>query len=123
MLTVFLIIMAILTWLAWWQKAYLALPFFLVTATAVTYLIVTFQVLVPFYQYRSAQTLTSLANQGPVYFFEEYRTSYPYYTGHPAPARCRLGQETRLADRGRSSGIDQTDPASVPDDRRPGREI
>lgn len=84
LLTVFLIIMAILTWLAWWQKAYLALPFFLVTATAVTYLIVTFQVLVPFYQYRSAQTLTSLANQGPVYFFEEYRTSYPYYTGQPA---------------------------------------
>lgn len=38
----------------------------------------------PFYQYRSAQTLTSLANQGPVYFFEEYRTSYPYYTGQPA---------------------------------------
>ena len=34
LLTVFLIIMAILTWLAWWQKAYLALPFFLVTATA-----------------------------------------------------------------------------------------
>lgn len=27
LLTVFLIIMAILTWLAWWQKAYLALPF------------------------------------------------------------------------------------------------
>ena len=51
---------------------------------SVTYLIVTFQVLVPFYQYRSAQTLTSLANQGPVYFFEEYRTSYPYYTGQPA---------------------------------------
>lgn len=48
LLTVFLAIMAILTWLAWWQKAYLALPFFLITTTVITYLIVTFQVLVPF---------------------------------------------------------------------------
>lgn len=84
LLTVFLAIMAILTWLAWWQKAYLALPFFLIATTAITYLIVTFQVLVPFYQYRSAQSLTILADAGPVYFFEEYRTSYTYYTGQTA---------------------------------------
>ena len=84
LLTVFLAIMAILTWLAWWQKAYLALPFFLIMTTVITYLIVTFQVLVPFYQYRSAQSLTVLNDAAPVYFFEEYRTSYPYYTGQTA---------------------------------------
>ena len=81
---IFLAIMAILTWLAWWQKAYLALPIFLVMTTVITYLIVTFQVLVPFYQYRSAQSLVVLNDAAPVYFFEEYRTSYPYYTGQTA---------------------------------------
>lgn len=84
LLTVFLIIMAILTWLAWWQKAYPALPFFVTTTTVVTYLIITFQVLTPFYQYRSAQSLAELNDAGPVFFFEEYRTSYPYYTGQTA---------------------------------------
>lgn len=38
----------------------------------------------PLYQYRSAQSLTVLNDAAPVYFFEEYRTSYPYYTGQTA---------------------------------------
>ena len=84
MLTVFVAVMAVLILLAWWQKAYISLPILLTAMTAVTYLMVTFQVLVPFYQYRSSQSLMHADIRGQVYFFEEYRTSYPYYTGHTA---------------------------------------
>ncbi|MCB6575054.1 hypothetical protein LI165_13580, partial [Phascolarctobacterium faecium] len=59
LLTIFIAIMAFLILLAWWQKAYIALPILITAMTAVTYLIVTFQVLIPFYQYRSAQSLTT----------------------------------------------------------------
>ena len=45
---------------------------------------VTFQVLTPFYQYRSAKNLITANISGQAYFFEEYRTSYPYYTGKTA---------------------------------------
>lgn len=84
LLTIFIAIMAFLILLAWWQKAYIALPILITAMTAVTYLIVTFQVLIPFYQYRSAQSLTTAPITGQAYFFEEYRTSYPYYTGKTA---------------------------------------
>lgn len=84
MLTVFIAVMIILTLLAWWQKAYIALPILITATTVVTYLMVTIQVLTPFYQYRSAQSLLAMEATGQVYFFEDYRTSYPYYTGKTA---------------------------------------
>lgn len=48
MLTVFITVMAVLILIAWWQKAYIALPILITALTAVTYLMVTFQVLTPF---------------------------------------------------------------------------
>ncbi|MGN0948658.1 MAG: ArnT family glycosyltransferase [Megasphaera sp.] len=98
LLTVFLIIMTILTWLAFWQHAYPALPCFVVITTVMTYLMLTYQVLTPFYQYRSAQSLSGQLPQGAVYFFEEYRTSYPYYTGRSAvwTAPASYDENTRL---------------------------
>lgn len=83
-LTVFIAVMAVLILIAWWQKAYIALPILITALTAVTYLMVTFQVLTPFYQYRSAKNLITANISGQAYFFEEYRTSYPYYTGKTA---------------------------------------
>ncbi len=68
------------------QKAFPAIPAVIASGTAVVYVLVTFQVLVPFYAYRSAAPLIQQAEALPdtVYFFEEYATSFVYATGKTA---------------------------------------
>lgn len=80
-LSLFLLLALVLTLLALWQKALPALPLLVAAVTAVTCLFLTCQVLVPFYAYRSANVLSGENFSGQLYFFEEYRASYPYYTG------------------------------------------
>lgn len=67
-------------------KAAPALPALAIIGTAVIYTIVLFQGLQPFYQYRSAQSYAAdvPATGYTLYFFEDYRVSFPYYTGHRA---------------------------------------
>ena len=51
------------------------------------YVLLTWQVLIPFYSYRSTVPLAANAasfGMYKVYFFEEFRTSFVYYTGIPA---------------------------------------
>lgn len=66
--------------------AFPALPVMTAVGTAVIYILVLYQGLVPFYGYRSASVFQSQKNvlQGQLYFFEEYRTSFTYYTGRTA---------------------------------------
>lgn len=59
--------MAFSSLLAWWQKP-IALPILITAMTAVTYLHRDLQVLILFYQYRSAQSLTTAPITGQVYF-------------------------------------------------------
>ena len=67
-------------------KAYTALPILVSLGTATLYILLTWQVLVPFYMYRSAVPLAekAAALNGRIYFFEEFRTSFIYYTGREA---------------------------------------
>ena len=66
--------------------AFPALPVMTAVGTAIIYILVLYQGLVPFYGYRSASVFQSQENvlQGQLYFFEEYRTSFTYYTGRTA---------------------------------------
>ena len=66
--------------------AFPALPVMTAIGTAVIYILVLYQGLVPFYDYRSASAFLHQeeALQGQLYFFEEYRTSFAYYTGRTA---------------------------------------
>lgn len=85
-LYVFAALALVLLFAAWYLCAYPALPILTAVGTAVVYLIVLYQGLVPFYTYRSATVFKSHEQDllGQLYFFEEYRTSFTYYTGHQA---------------------------------------
>lgn len=63
-----------------------SLPILTAIGTAVIYILILYQGLAPFYAYRSASVFTSEEDklQGQLYFFEEYRTSFTYYTGRTA---------------------------------------
>lgn len=65
-----------------WQKALPAIPIVITAGTMVIYGLLTFQVLTPFYEYRSSSALIEASSKfpGQIYFFEEYRTSFVYYT-------------------------------------------
>lgn len=67
-------------------RAFPAIPFVAACGTAVLYLLLTYQVLVPFYDYRSTTALLPAAAQlrGDSCFFGEYSTSFVYYTGRSA---------------------------------------
>ena len=71
---------------AQWKKAFPAFPVVITGGTMVIYILVTYQALVPFYEYRSSAALISAGDSFPgrTYFFEEYRTSFVYYTGKQA---------------------------------------
>ncbi len=71
---------------AQWNKAFPAIPVIISIGTMAIYGLLTHQVLTPFYEYRSSAPLLSAAGQfpGQLYFFEEYRTSFVYYTSLPA---------------------------------------
>lgn len=75
------LVLAILLF-AQWQRAVPAIPIIITAGTMVIYGLLTYQVLTPFYEYRSSSALTESAAQfpGQIYFFEEYRTSFVYYT-------------------------------------------
>lgn len=66
-----------------WQKAAPAIPAVVTLGTMVLYLLLTYQVLVPFFAYRSSTALVPAAPSlpGKLYSFEEYSTSFDYYTG------------------------------------------
>lgn len=67
---------------AQYYKAWPAIPIVITMTTAVAYIIVTFQVLVPFANYRSAQSMIPIASwPGTIYYFEDYAPSFVYYTG------------------------------------------
>lgn len=82
-LLVFVPMAILLLALAQWQRAWPAVPTVLALGTAVVYLILTYQVLTPFFAYRSSTVLVPAMSslQGKIYFFEEYSTSLDYYTG------------------------------------------
>ncbi|OKY54591.1 ArnT family glycosyltransferase [Megasphaera cerevisiae] len=85
-LLIFIPIAAAILLLAQWKRAFPAIPVIITTGTALIYLILMYQVLIPFYAYRSATALLPAASSfhGQLYFFEEYHTSFVYYTGLPA---------------------------------------
>ena len=72
--------------IALYKRAYLAISPLIAMATAAIYVLLTWQVLVPFYEYRSTIPLVTASRnlKGHIYFFEEYRTSFEYYTGRSA---------------------------------------
>lgn len=82
-LIIFIPIATVLLIVGQWQKAYPFLPAAITLGSMVVYIILTFQVLVPFYAYRSSTDLVPAAPtlQGKVYAFEEYSASFDYYTG------------------------------------------
>lgn len=69
-----------------WHRAVLALPPMITITTAVLYIILTYQVLVPFYQYRSSVSLLPAVAtlQDRFYFYNRYYTSFGYYTDRTA---------------------------------------
>lgn len=86
-LFIFLPCAIVLTLFAQRMKAYIVLPVLVCFATATMYVLLTWQVLIPFYSYRSTVPLAANAasfGMYKVYFFEEFRTSFVYYTGIPA---------------------------------------
>lgn len=80
---IFVPLVLILIGLAQWQRAFPSLLITITLATMVVYGILTYQVMVPFYTYRSSTALVPSASSlpGKVYSFEEYSTSFDYYTG------------------------------------------
>lgn len=71
---------------AHWNRAFPAIAVIVSIGTMTIYTLLTWQVLTPFYAYRSSAPLVAAAGQfpGQIYFFEEYRTSFVYYTDLPA---------------------------------------
>lgn len=69
--------------LAQWQKALPAIPVIITAVMTAAYSILTYQVLTPFFAYRSAISLVPAADtlHGRLYFFRKYNTSFVYYTG------------------------------------------
>lgn len=82
-LIAFIPLLLIIALVAQWQKAMPALPIIVAAGTMAIYGILIYQVLIPFYAYRSTSALvsTDVPFPGQVYFFEEYHTSFVYYTG------------------------------------------
>ena len=82
---------------AQWQKAYTALPAITALTTIGLYLILTYQVLVPFYTYRSSAAVLPAVPRlnGTIYFYNQYYTSFPYYTGKPAIFISKDGSVTK----------------------------
>ena len=88
-----------------WQKAYTAIPASITLATMGLYLILTYQVLVPFYAYRSSvHVLPAVAQlKDTVYFYNQYYTSFPYYTGKTAVFVSPDGTVTKGANKNRDA--------------------
>ena len=86
LLFVLLVIAIVLVAACQYLRAFPAIPFIMTVTTIATFLVLTWQVLVPFSAYRSSTELVPYAKamDGPVYFFEEYETSFVYYTGKTA---------------------------------------
>lgn len=80
-----------------WQKAYTALPAITALTTVGLYLIITYQVLVPFYTYRSSVAVLPAVPHlnGTIYFYNQYYTSFPYYTEKPAIFVSKDGTVTK----------------------------
>lgn len=76
-------VVLVLLAIAQWQRALPAIPTVIAIGTMATYIILTYQVLTPFYAYRSSTALIPAVPvfTGKVYAFEEYNTSFEYYTG------------------------------------------
>lgn len=85
-LYVFVPVAIVITVIAQKWKATPALPTLAIMGTAIVYIIVLFQGLQPFYHYRSAQSyIQDVPTVGyRLYFFEDYRVSFSYYTGQEA---------------------------------------
>ena len=69
--------------IAHYKKAYPAIPTLITLLMLCTYITLTFQVLAPYYTYRSTNTLQSISDLIPrhrVYFYHNYQTSFVYYT-------------------------------------------
>ena len=90
---------------AQWQKAFTALPATIAIATAAIYIILTYQVLSPFYAYRSSVHVLPAVPQlkDTVYFYEQYSTSFPYYTGKTAVFVSQSGSITKGDNKGRAA--------------------
>lgn len=80
-LSLFFVLLSLIVLWACWQKARPALPLLTTLGTVVLYIFLASQVLPGYYDYRSAKVLTDQPLTGRIYCFEEYRTSYDYYTG------------------------------------------
>lgn len=76
-------------------KAFPAIPLLTGIATAVVYLVVLYQGLAPFYAYRSAAPFIGQEAKlpGRIYFFEDYRVSFTYYTGLTATYTAPAGYD------------------------------
>ncbi|MCH4166332.1 MAG: glycosyltransferase family 39 protein [Megasphaera sp.] len=82
-LYVLLVPAMVLVLFAHWNRAYAAIPICIALTTAVTYILLTYQVMVPFMAYRSVQPMAAQASSWTekIYYFEDYATSFVYYTG------------------------------------------
>ena len=96
-LLILLIIAAACLLFAQWQKAFTALPAMITLTTAAIYIILTYQVLSPFYAYRSSvHVLPALPQlKNTIYFYHQYYTSFPYYTGKTAVFVSKDGTVTK----------------------------
>jgi 4-amino-4-deoxy-L-arabinose transferase-like glycosyltransferase len=81
-LYVLFLVAAVLVLFAQWQKAFPAIAAAIALTTATAYILLTYQVFVPFAAYRSSQPMTTQAASWPgtVYYFEDYAASFVYYT-------------------------------------------
>ncbi len=104
-LLMLLVIAAACLIFAQWQKAFTALPATIAIATAAIYIILTYQVLSPFYAYRSSVHVLPAVPQlkDTVYFYEQYSTSFPYYTGKTAVFVSQSGSITKGDNKGRAA--------------------
>lgn len=85
----------ILLVIAQWLRAVPAIPIIIAAGTAILYGMLTFQVLQPFYAYRSSVPLVINSPSIPdkVYVYDEYSTSFVYYTGRTATYVVPKGKE------------------------------
>jgi len=82
-LYVFIPLAVIIVMAAQWKRSYPAIPVLIALGTVVIYGIILPQGIAQYFQYRSSKDSIPLAQKvtGPVYFFEDFRTSFVYYTG------------------------------------------